>query len=109
VAVLLARIGFNADPDPVYKINAVPDPIRTQPYYRVFLSYLKIVEFLTGGKNLIFFKSKIALDLSLGFHEGRPSDRRILQLSKENIQHFKTCYFFTFFYFYLNLLIPSPP
>jgi hypothetical protein len=37
----------------------------------------------------IFFLSKIAIYLSLGLHKGRPSYRRSLQPSKENIQHFK--------------------
>jgi hypothetical protein len=36
------------------------------------------------------FSSKIAGCLSPGFPEGRPSYRRSLQPSKENIQHFKT-------------------
>ncbi len=43
--------------------------------------------------------SKIAIYLSLGLHKGRTSYRRSLQSSKENIQHFKTWKFFTFFYF----------
>jgi len=33
----------------------------------------------------IFFKSKVAIYLSLGLHKGRPSYRRSLQPSKENI------------------------
>jgi hypothetical protein len=37
-----------------------------------------------------FFKSKIAIYLSLGLHKGCPSYRRSLQPSKETIQHFKT-------------------
>ncbi len=35
------------------------------------------------------FWSKIAIYLSLGLHKGRPSYRRSLQPSKENIHHFK--------------------
>jgi hypothetical protein len=35
------------------------------------------------------FDKKIAIYLSLGLHKGCPSDRRSLQPSKENIQHFK--------------------
>ncbi len=42
---------------------------------------------------------KIAIYLSLGLSKGRPSYRRSLQLSKENIQQFKTWNFFTFFLF----------
>jgi hypothetical protein len=41
-------------------------------------------------KNLYFFRSKIAIYLSLGLYNGRPSYRRSLQLSQENIQQFKT-------------------
>jgi hypothetical protein len=38
-----------------------------------------------------FFIQKIAIYLSLGLHKERPSYRRSLQPSKENIQHyFKT-------------------
>jgi len=44
--------------------------------------------------------SQIAIYLSLGLHKGRPSYRRSLQPSKENIQHFKTLNFITFFYFW---------
>jgi hypothetical protein len=38
---------------------------------------------------VFFFWSKIAIYLSLGLHKGRPSYRRSLQPSKENIQHIK--------------------
>ncbi len=37
-----------------------------------------------------FFWKKISIYSSLGFHEGRPSYKKGLQPSKENIQHFKT-------------------
>jgi hypothetical protein len=37
-----------------------------------------------------FFGSKTTIYLSLGLFKGRPSYRRGLQLSKENIQNFKT-------------------
>ena len=39
----------------------------------------------------------MAIYLSLGLHKGSSSYRRSLQLSKENIQHFKTANFLTFF------------
>ncbi len=39
---------------------------------------------------------KIAICLSLNLHEGRPSYRKSLQPSKENIQHFKIYHFFIF-------------
>jgi hypothetical protein len=47
---------------------------------------------ITAEKNLIFFfniKNWGTIYLSLGLHKGRPSCRRSLQPSKENIQHFK--------------------
>jgi hypothetical protein len=45
----------------------------------------------TAEKKLNFFGgSKPTIYLSQGHHKGRPSYRRSLQLSKENIQHFKT-------------------
>jgi hypothetical protein len=51
--------------------------------------------------------SKIVLYLLLGLHKGRPSSRRSLQPSKENIQHFKTRNFLTFFYFSGSFLPPG--
>ncbi len=48
----------------------------------------------------------------LGLHKGRPSHKRTLQLSKRNIQHFKTWNFLIFFYFcgsfMPGLLDPDP-
>ncbi len=41
-----------------------------------------------------------------GLHKERPSYRRSLQLSKENVQHFKTWDFIIFFNFY-GLFLPS--
>ncbi len=43
------------------------------------------------------FWSKIAIYLSLGLLKGRPSYRKSLQPSKDNIQHFKKCILLTFF------------
>ncbi len=43
-----------------------------------------------------FLGSKSTIYLSLGLHKGRPSYRRSLRLSKENIQHFKTWNFLIF-------------
>ncbi len=58
---------------------------------------------------------KIAIFLSLGLNKGRPSYRRSLQPSKENIQHFKTWNCLIFFYFCESFLsscirirIPNP-
>jgi hypothetical protein len=44
---------------------------------------------ITAENFVVFFGPKIAIYLSLGLHKGRPGYRRSLQLSKENIQHFK--------------------
>jgi hypothetical protein len=44
----------------------------------------------------IFLWSKTTIYLYLGLHKGRPSYKRSLQLSKENIQHFKTWNFIIF-------------
>ncbi len=46
---------------------------------------------------MIFFYQKFPFTY-LGLHKGRTSYRRSLQPSKENIQHFKTWEFFTFFF-----------
>ncbi len=50
-------------------------------------------------KNSYLFISKIAVRLSLGIHEGRPSYRRSLQRSVESIKLFKTWNVFLFFSF----------
>ncbi len=50
-------------------------------------------------KELNFFGSKTAIYLSQGLHKGRPSYRRSLQPSKENIQRSKTWNFLVVFYF----------
>jgi hypothetical protein len=69
------------DPDPEFRLNTDPDPIRTPGGFW----WPKIEKDLQLKKNW----SKTSY-LSLGLHKGRPSYRRSLQLSKENIQHFKT-------------------
>jgi hypothetical protein len=48
---------------------------------------LKLKKIIAGNLISIFL---IAIYLSLGFHKGRPSYRRSLQPSKENIQYLKT-------------------
>jgi hypothetical protein len=46
---------------------------------------------ITAEKKIkFFFGSKTTIYLSLGLHKGRPSYRRSLQPSKENIQYLKT-------------------
>ncbi len=46
-----------------------------------------------------FFDKKIAIYLYLGLHKGRPSYRKSLQPSKQNIQHLKKWNLLTFFLF----------
>jgi hypothetical protein len=58
-------------------------------------------------KKINLFGSKTTIYLSLELHKGRPSYGRNLQLSKENIQYFKTCTFLNFFYFFCGSLLPS--
>ncbi len=53
----------------------------------------------TAGNFSFFFWSQIAIYLSLGLHKGRPSYRRSLAPSKQNIQHLKKWYLLPFFYF----------
>ena len=54
---------------------------------------------ITPEKNEIFLESKTTIYLSLGLHKEGLSYRRSLQLSTENIQHFKTWIFLIFFDF----------
>jgi hypothetical protein len=57
----------------------------------------------------MFFGSKTTIYLSLGLHKGRPSYRRSLQLSKENIQqNMKFLNFFLLFWVIFALLDPDP-
>jgi hypothetical protein len=49
----------------------------------------KIEKNLQLEKNL-FVLSKTTINLFLGFHKGLPSNKRSLQLSKEDIQYLKT-------------------
>ncbi len=92
---------FNADPDtdpdPAFFLIADLDP---------GFDDLKFKKIYSWKLNFLFSWSKIAIYLSLGLHKGRPSYRRSLQLSKENIKHFKTWKFCTFFYF-CGSLLPS--
>jgi hypothetical protein len=59
------------------------------------------LEKIYSWKKITFFgDQKLQLTyLALGLHKGRPIYRRSLQISKENIQHFKTWNFLIFFYF----------
>jgi hypothetical protein len=62
-------------------------PIRIQSRSRVNMTK-KWEKFITEKKCFFFYQTTIYLSLCL--HKGRPSYKRSLQLSKENIQHFKT-------------------
>jgi hypothetical protein len=63
---------------------------------RIHLIRIRIQGFLWAEKKFqlkfyfYFFGSKITIYLSQGLHKGRPNYKRSLQLSKDNIQHFKT-------------------
>jgi hypothetical protein len=50
----------------------------------------KLVKNFCGTKKLYYVLSVITINISLGLHKERPSYRRSLRPSKENIQHFKT-------------------
>jgi hypothetical protein len=59
----------------------------------------KFIKNYCWKKNYIFLDQKLQFTIFLGLHKGRPSYRRSLQPSKENIQYLKTWKFWTFFYF----------
>ncbi len=79
-----------------FRLNTDPDPGFWWSKIKKFLSWTK----------LAFFGSKTTVYLSLGLHKGRPSYRRSLQPSKENIQYFKTWNFLIIFLF-LWTFLPS--
>jgi hypothetical protein len=68
-----------------FRLNTDPDPIRIQG----FLMTRNWKRF-TAEKNKKKLGSKTTIYLYLNLHKGRPSYKRSLQLSMENIQHFKT-------------------
>jgi hypothetical protein len=70
------------------RLNTDPGPIRIQDF-----DDQKLGKIYSWEK---FFLSKNNNYLSLGLHKERPSYRRILQPSEENIQHFKTRNFLIF-------------
>ncbi len=69
----------------------------------------KIVNFFKLKKiNIFFIDKKIAIQLSIGLYEGRPSYRRLPQPSKENIyKAFKNMKFFHFFHFFVGNFLPT--
>ncbi len=66
-----------------FRLKTDPDP---DPEFR----RPKVKQNLQLKKNLIFWGIKTTIYLSQGLHKGRPSYKKSLQLSKENIQHLKT-------------------
>jgi hypothetical protein len=86
-------------------------PIRIQSGSRGFDDQ-KLEKIYSWKIKLNFFGSKTTIYLSLYInYKGRPSYRRCLQLSKENIQHFKKWNFWIIFYFlgsFFALLDPDP-
>ncbi len=73
------------------KTNTDPDPgvLMTKNWRKKIYSWKKI--------SFNFDFKKTTVYLSLGLRKGHPSYKRSLQLSKENIQHFKTWNFLIFF------------
>ncbi len=88
--MLRIRTGFNANPAQHFKSMRIRMRICNSASRSRFL--------LTKNLKNLQLKKTIFFYLSLGLHKGRPSYRRSIQPSKENIQHFKTWNFFTFFY-----------
>ncbi len=78
-----------------FRLNTDPDPGLLWPKLKKKLQ-LKIY---------LFLDKKTTIYLSLGIHKERPSHRS-LQLSKENIQHFKTWNFLYFFSTFVGHFCP---
>ncbi len=74
----------------------VADPIRIQGFWWPKIEKKKNY----SKKTFKFFWIKTTIYLSLGIHIWRPRYKRSLQLSKEDIHHFKTWIFLVFLYFY---------
>ncbi len=88
-----------------YRYSSVVDPHRFQcgSGFSIFLTMriqirtgIQILGFDDQKLEKIYSWKKIAIYLSQGLPKGRPSYRRSLQPSKENICHFKTWIFFAF-------------
>jgi hypothetical protein len=77
IRIRIQHFRLNTDPD--------PDPTRIQGF-----NDQKLEKF-TAKKNYFIFDHKLGtIYLSQGLHKELPSYGRSLQLSKENIHHFKT-------------------
>ncbi len=84
IATMLSHCNAQTRVSDPCSFDTDPDPIRIQAF-----DDQKLKKNYSGIKNNFFLIENYDY-LSLGFHKGRPSYRRSLQLSKENIQHFKT-------------------
>ncbi len=92
---LWIRIHFSGSGSRVWGWRPIRIRIRIQSGSRALMT--KNRKKITSENYIFnFFKSKIAIYLSLGLHKVCPSYRRSLQLSKEAIQHFKTWTFTNF-------------
>ncbi len=99
IRIRIQHLRLNTDPD--------PDPIGSRG-----IDDQKSKKYYSWKKNK-FFLSKTTICLSLGLHTGRPVQvtKEGLQLSKENIQQFKTWNFLNFFlllWIIFALLDPDP-
>jgi hypothetical protein len=93
---------LNPDPDPAFQARI---RIRIQGFDDQKLKKKKSRHFF------LLFLTNIAIKFSLALHKGRTSYKRSLQLSKENIQHFKKMKiinFFLFLWVIFALLEPDP-
>ncbi len=88
-ACLFTRV---VDPHSAFFVIADPDPVPVPWFW-----WSKIEKKSQLANFFILFWTKIAIYLSQVHHKGRPSYRRSLQPSKENIQHFKTWRVFNFY------------
>ncbi len=86
----------------------ISDQDSSRAWIRIRIHHYQIKRIYNWKTNRIYFfsSSKFAFYLSVDLHKGRQSYRRSIQLSKENIQHFKTWNFLTFFYF-CDSFLPS--
>ncbi len=91
IRIRIQHFRLNTDPD--------PDPFRIRGLYDQNLT-----KFKAEKKIELFFWLKTTIYLTLGLHKRRPSYKRSLQLSKENIHHLKTWNFLIFFYFWGSFL-----
>jgi hypothetical protein len=97
---------FNADldtdPDPAFFLIADPDP-----GYGSRVWWPNIEKIYSWKFNFYHLEQKLLFFLSLGLHKGRPSYRRSLQPSKENIQYLKPWKFWTFKFYFCVSFLPS--